>query len=111
MLRALRKEKRPLVENSFETRVGTQEKFSSQGEKYCDAAWRLGRELVDRPLRGGGADRIRIQHAKGRMPVWERLEVLTDQEPTILWRNWGSKLDGASIVTGILEIGGRDVAV
>jgi acetyl-CoA carboxylase carboxyltransferase component len=37
--------------------------------------------------------------------------VLTDREPNILWRNWGPGLDGAAIVTGILDIDGRDVAV
>ena len=28
-----------------------------------------------------------------------------------MWQNWGKGLDGASLVTGILSIGGRDVAV
>jgi methylmalonyl-CoA decarboxylase subunit alpha len=37
--------------------------------------------------------------------------VLTDREPNLLWQNWGKGLDGASILTGILSIGGRDVAV
>jgi len=45
------------------------------------------------------------------MTVWERIKVLTDREPMILWRNWGPELDGASIVTGILDIDGGDVAV
>ncbi len=45
------------------------------------------------------------------MTVWERIQVLSREEPNILWNNWGPDLDGASIVTGILEIGGRDVAV
>ena len=71
----------------------------------------MGRELMSRPLAGGGPARIRTQHAKSRMTVFERLAVLTDSEPNILWRNWGPRLDGASIVTGILDIGGRDVAV
>ncbi|RPG12385.1 MAG: acetyl-CoA carboxylase carboxyltransferase subunit, partial [Proteobacteria bacterium TMED72] len=62
-------------------------------------------------LRGGGEDRVRTQHSKGRMTVWERIRVLTEHEPNILWQNWGPGLDGASIVTGILNIGGRDVAV
>ena len=83
----------------------------SHGEGIYDAALRLGEELNERPLRGGGPERVRTQHAKGRMTVWERIRVLTDREPTILWRNWGPGLDGASIVTGILDIGGRDVAV
>ncbi len=71
----------------------------------------LGRELEERPLRGGGLDRVRVQHAKNRMTVFERIKVLTDQEPNLLWHNWGPGLDGASIVTGILNIDGRDVAV
>ena len=71
----------------------------------------LGRELEERPLRGGGPDRVRVQHAKSRMTVFERLKVLTDREPNLLWHNWGPGLDGASIITGILDIGGRDVAV
>ncbi|MFN8601743.1 MAG: carboxyl transferase domain-containing protein [Candidatus Binatia bacterium] len=71
----------------------------------------LGRELLDRPSRGGGLDRVRVQHAKNRMTVFERIKVLTDKEPNLLWQNWGPGLDGASLVCGILDIGGRDVAV
>lgn len=70
-----------------------------------------GRELLERPMRGGGLARVRVQHAKNRMTVFERIRVLTDQAPDLLWQNWGKGLDGASIVTGILNIGGRDVAV
>ena len=81
------------------------------GENAYDRALELERELHQLPLDGGGTSRVRTQHAKGRMTVWERIRVLTDQEPNILWRNWGPGLDGASIVTGILNIGGRDVAV
>lgn len=81
------------------------------GEGIYDDALRLGEELNERPLLGGGIDRVRTQHAKDRMTVWERIKVLTDREPNVLWRNWGPRLDGASIVTGILDIGGRDVAV
>ena len=80
-------------------------------ETIYDRALGLERELHQLPLDGGGVDRVRTQHTKGRMTVWERIKVLTDQEPNILWRNWGPRLDGASIVTGILNIGGRDVAV
>ncbi len=83
----------------------------SAGEGIYDDALRLGEELNERPLLGGGIDRVRTQHAKDRMTVWERIKVLTEREPNVLWRNWGPRLDGASIVTGILDIGGRDVAV
>jgi acetyl-CoA carboxylase carboxyltransferase component len=80
---------------------------SAQYEEALD----LGRELRGLPGRGGGPARVRTQHAKGRMTVWERLRVLTRDEPDVLWQNWGPDLDGASIVTAILNIEGRDVAV
>ncbi len=84
---------------------------AKQPKGVYDAALEMGAELNTRPLAGGGPARVRVQHAKNRMTVWERIKVLTDREPTILWRNWGPELDGASIVTGILDIEGRDVAV
>lgn len=76
-----------------------------------DKALELGEDLIRRPLVGGGPARVRTQHAKNRMTVWERIKVLTEKEPMILYRNWGPELDGASIVTGILDIDGREVAV
>lgn len=76
-----------------------------------DKALALGEDLIQRPLVGGGPARVRVQHSKDRMTVWERIKVLTEKEPMILYRNWGPELDGASIVTGILDIDGRDVAV
>ena len=71
----------------------------------------LGRKLLARPKRGGGPDRVRVQHRKHRMTVWERLKVLSDQEPNLFFQNWGPDLDGASLVTGILRVDDRDVAV
>lgn len=79
--------------------------------RFYEDSLELGRELLEKPKQGGGLDRVRVQHAKGRMTVWERIQVLTDREPNILWQNWGRGLDGAAIVTGILSIAGRDVAV
>ncbi|MEM9177642.1 MAG: carboxyl transferase domain-containing protein, partial [Myxococcota bacterium] len=76
-----------------------------------DKALDLGEDLNERPLVGGGPARVRVQHSKNRMTVWERIKVLSDKEPMIHYRNWGPELDGASIVTGVLDIGGRDVAV
>ena len=76
-----------------------------------DEALALGEELLAKPQRGGGPARVRVQHAKRRMTVFERIKVLTESEPNLLFQNWGPSLDGASIVTGILDIGGRDVAV
>lgn len=71
----------------------------------------MGQELLEKPLKGGGTDRILVQHSKGRMTVWERIKVLTNSEPNILFQNWGRNLDGASLITGILNVNGRDVAV
>jgi acetyl-CoA carboxylase carboxyltransferase component len=81
------------------------------GVSIYDDALDMGRDLLARPLESGGLRRVMVQHAKQRMTVWERIKVLADGEPNILWQNWGPKLDGASIVTGILKIRGRDVAV
>jgi len=83
---------------------------TSAGALYNEAQ-QLGQELLDKPLKGGGVARVLTQHSKGRMTVWERIRVLTAEEPNILWQNWGPGLDGAAIVTGILKIGGRDIAV
>lgn len=80
-------------------------------DSIYDQALAEGRELIERPLRGGGLRRVMVQHEKQRMTVWERIAVLSASEPNILWQNWGRNLDGASIVTGILKIGERDVAV
>ena len=70
-----------------------------------------GEELLEKPLQGGGESRVRVQHSKERMTVWERIKVLTTAEAHITFQNWGAELDGAGIVTGILNIDGRDVAV
>jgi len=71
----------------------------------------MGKDLLQRPRDGGGTLRVMVQHSKSRMTVWERIKVLADSDPNIMWQNWGPSLDGASLVTGIMTIGGRDVAV
>lgn len=72
-----------------------------------------GQALIDRPTSAAGVVNTEKQHLKNRMTVWERLEVLADRgsEPTILFQNWGPNLDGASLVTAVVKINGRDVAV
>jgi len=70
-----------------------------------------GHELIERPINSVSVAQIEKQHFKKRMTVWERIKVLTAAEPNILFQNWGKNLDGASLVTGILNIGGRDVAL
>ncbi len=59
----------------------------------------------------GGEARVIAQHQKQRMTVWERLRVLSPEPPIVLFENWGPQLDGGSLLTAILRIGGRDVAV
>ncbi len=75
-----------------------------------EEAMKEGYDLLQRPIRSVPIEQIEKQHAKGRMTVWERIRVLTDKEPTVLFSNWGKNLDGASIVTAVLDINGRDVA-
>jgi acetyl-CoA carboxylase carboxyltransferase component len=78
-----------------------------------DRALVAGEELRRKPYEASTEIQIIRQHTKDRMTVWERIEVLQDRDtqPTVLYQNWGRNLDGASIVTAIVKIGGRDVAL
>ncbi len=76
-----------------------------------EEAMKEGFELTQRPIRSVSIDQIEKQHFKKRMTVWERIKVLTNNEPNVLYQNWGKNLDGASLVTAIINIGGRDVAL
>ena len=67
--------------------------------------------LKERPAKAGGFRNISRQHQKNRMTVWERIDVLADAPPMTLFQNWGPALDGASLVTAIIKVGGRDIAV
>jgi acetyl-CoA carboxylase carboxyltransferase component len=75
-----------------------------------EEAMKEGYDLLLRPMRSVGVDQIAKQHAKRRMTVWERIRVLTDKEPMVLFQNWGKNLDGASLVTAVIDVDGRDVA-
>ncbi len=78
-----------------------------------EKAVREGEALRKRPQTAAGPVQIGRQHAKERMTVWERIDVLRDEgtEPTVLYQNWGPNLDGASIVTAVVQIQGRSVAL
>ena len=76
-----------------------------------EEAMKEGYDLIQRPVRSVAIDQIEKQHHKKRMTVWERLRILSDKTPNVLYQNWGKNLDGASLVTAVIEIGGRDVAV
>ncbi len=85
-----------------ETPVGAYEQALIEGD-----------ELRRKPYVTASTLQIMRQHAKRRMTVWERIDVLQDQgsQPHVLYQNWGPNLDGASIVTAIASIRGRDVAL
>ena len=98
----------PFAENDLPSPVKDQEQeVPSRYQEMVDR----GRELLELPKKGGGESRVQVQHGKGRMTVWERIRVLTENDPHITFQNWGAQLDGAGIVTGILNIKGRDVAL
>jgi len=104
----------PSIRNPFEPdseRRSTADPAKAAGP--YDKALREGELLRARPRTAAGPVPIGRQHAKRRMTVWERMDVLRDPgtEPTILYQNWGPNLDGASIVTAVVQIGGREVAL
>ena len=76
-------------------------------EKTLKSGW----ELQQRPYRAAGVKNTQRQHLKKRMTIWERIECLADEEPTVLFQNWGPNLDGASLVTALIKVNGRDVAL
>ena len=76
-------------------------------EKTLKAGW----DLQQRPYTAAGVKGIQRQHLKKRMTIWERIECLADEEPTVLYQNWGPNLDGASLVTALIKVNGRDVAL
>lgn len=76
-------------------------------EESMKAGW----ELQQRPYQAAGVKNTQRQHKKKRMTIWERIRFLADDEPTVLYQNWGPNLDGASLVTAIVRINGRDVAL
>ena len=102
----------PTLKNPLDAQESS-EAASEEAIKPYEEAVLEGQSLRERPRTAAGPIQIGRQHAKDRMTVWERMDVLRDpgSEPTILYQNWGPNLDGASIVTGIIQIQGRDVAL
>lgn len=104
----------PAIENPFAEQK--EQDFSVPGQiteapGLYEENLKSGYELQQRPRLAAGTANIRKQHQKGRMTIWERISVLSDKEPTVLFQNWGENLDGASLVTAIVNIEGRDVAL
>ena len=66
------------LENPFDTPKDTATSPAGKVGGAYDDALDLGTDLKQRPVAGGGPDRIRVQHMKQRMTVFERIKVLTD---------------------------------
>ncbi|MHA7817217.1 MAG: acyl-CoA carboxylase subunit beta [Pseudohaliea sp.] len=96
----------PPVERTFEVPG----QIASEPGPYEDAL-RAGAALQARPYEAAGVRNVQRQHLKKRMTVWERIKFLADEPPTVLYQNWGPNLDGASLVTALVRVGGRDVAI
>jgi len=84
---------------------------STETPGLYEESLKKGYDLIQRPRKAAGVNAISKQHSKKRMTIWERMAVLTDEEPTVLFQNWGKNLDGASLVTAILNVDGRDIAL
>jgi acetyl-CoA carboxylase carboxyltransferase component len=105
---------KPSLKNPFDTQEKVE--FTIPGEIRgktggYEEVMKEGYDLIQRPIRSVKIDQIEKQHFKKRMTVWERLNVLSSKAPNVLYQNWGKNLDGASLVTAILNINGRDVGV
>lgn len=102
------------LENPFA--VKSEQEFKVPGELASvpglyEKALKHGWELQQRPYQAAGVKSTQRQHQKNRMTIWERIECLADEEPTVLYQNWGPNLDGASLVTALIKVNGRDVAI
>ncbi len=105
----------PSLKNPFEASKSADQSNADQittaNTGLYESTLQAGIDLIQRPKKSAGIINIEKQHLKKRMTIWERIQVLTDREPTILFQNWGKNLDGASLVTAIIKVNGRDVAL
>jgi 3-methylcrotonyl-CoA carboxylase beta subunit len=76
------------------------------------------RELEDRLRQGGGQKRIAKQHQQGKLTARERIALLLDprtrfQEVGLLvaYDRYGGEAPGAGVVTGVGQVGGREVVI
>ncbi|KZX53382.1 acetyl-CoA carboxylase carboxyltransferase subunit [Halioglobus sp. HI00S01] len=102
------------LDNPFST--NEEQEFKVPGQVAAEPglyeeALKAGWELQQRPYRAAGVKNTQRQHQKKRMTIWERIDCLADDEPTVLFQNWGPNLDGASLVTALIKVNGRDVAI
>ena len=91
-------------------RLGAPGQVATEPGRY-EETLQAGVALQRRPFEAAGVHNTLRQHLKNRMTVWERIRYLADGEPTVYYQNWGPNLDGASLVTALIQVGGRDVAI
>ncbi|MFT7287977.1 MAG: acetyl-CoA carboxylase carboxyltransferase component [Halieaceae bacterium] len=96
--------------------AATEQQFEVPGQIQStpglfEEAMKAGAALQRRPHTAAGVLSIQRQHLKKRMTVWERIDCLADEPPRVLYQNWGPNLDGASLVTALIRVAGRDVAI
>lgn len=103
----------PTLENPLAAPQGPAPSATGSEPGPYEEALAEGLRLRQKPFDAAGPVARLRQHAKGRMTVWERIDTLKDKgsRPTVLYQNWGRNLDGASIVTAVVNIHGRDVAL
>ncbi|HJV67384.1 MAG TPA: acetyl-CoA carboxylase carboxyltransferase subunit, partial [Geomonas sp.] len=78
----------PMLKNPFDTAEKIE--FNIPGEISratggYEEAMKEGHDLIQRPIKSVSIDQIEKQHFKKRMTVWERIRVLTEAEPNILF--------------------------
>ena len=80
------------LENPFATKDEQEFRVPGQIDSepgLYEKALKHGWELQQRPYEASGVKNTQRQHQKRRMTVWERIECLADDEPTVLFQNWG----------------------
>jgi hypothetical protein len=78
------------LSNPFTTEQAVQ--FSVPGQAsyepgLYEESLKKGFDLIQRPKTAAGVAAISRQHGKGRMTIWERMSVLTDEDPKVLFQN------------------------
>ncbi len=107
----------PTLKNPFAATNASEQSHSSSSQLWdepqglYEESLAAAEEIIQKPFNSAGLRNIQRQHLKNRMTIWERIEVLTDRPAKILFQNWGPNLDGASLVTAIISIDGRDIAL
>ncbi len=76
------------------------------------------KELAARLEMGGGAEKIAVQHGKGKLVARERIKELIDPDTTWVeiglllgYEEYDGKAPGGGVVTGVGEVMGREVVV